>query len=179
MMMMRNRGITLKFKAMPTRKKNDPDALDANPSIDNAGLSIAPSMSGSNIADATPSTLAGADVNTTPPLSKNVNTQMVTHLYSRASRWISENPTLAIGAAVGIVAAVIGVAIANQASRRRSDNADAYSNGETYENSYRSESVPYNPSRQAGNIKRRDNYTSSGSDSDTGYDSATEGNTGW
>jgi hypothetical protein len=154
---------------MPTNQKNNPDAIDENPSVDNAGLSIAPTVSGSNIADATYSPMADADQSASPALSKNVNTQMVTHLYFRVSRWISENPTLAIGAAVGIVA-VIGIAIANQASKRRSGNAEAYPNGETYENSYGSESVPYNPSMQAGNIDRGVNYTSSGSDGFAGYD---------
>ena len=169
---------------MPTRKKNNPDALDANPSIDNVGLNISPSVSSSNIADAAYSPSAGADLtnstgsSSSPASAKNVNVQMVTHLYSRASRWISENPALAMRAAVGVVAVVLGIAVASQASRRRSGNADAYPNGETYENPYGSESVSYNPSTQTGNIDRGGNYTSSGSDSYTGYDSAIGGNTG-
>jgi hypothetical protein len=168
---------------MPTNQKNNPDIIDANPSLDNAGLSIASSVSASNIAGAAYSPTADSDLSVSADStrssdsSKNVNVQMVTHLYYRASRWISENPTLAISAVIGIVAAVLGIVVANKSSRQRSGNS--YTSGETYGNSYDSGAVTNNLSTQTESIDREGNYTSSGSDSFAGYDSATEGNTGW
>jgi hypothetical protein len=171
-MMMRNRGITLKSTAMPTRKKNNPDALDANPSIDNAGLNISPSLSGSNIADAAYSPTAGSDLNTSTGSSSgsanNMNMPIVTDIYNRASRWISENPTIAISAAVGIVAAVVGIVVASQSSRRSGPFQSKYPTGPINGNVYGSESGTYTSSTQAESSDRGGNYTSSGSDNYTG-----------
>lgn len=165
---------------MPINQKNNPDAIDANPAIDNAGLSTSPSVGGANPLGSAYSPTAGADLYTSTGSASSsdnagnkINMQMVTDFYNRASQWIKQNPALAISAAAGIVAAVTGIIATSQASKRRSGNfQNRYPTGQTYGNVYGSGSVSYNPLTQTESIDTAGNYTSSGSDTYTGYDSA-------
>ncbi len=164
---------------MPTNQKNNPDELNANPSIDNAGLNISPSVSDSNIAGAAYAPMADSDLNTntgsTSSSANNVNMHMATDLYNRASRWISENPAVAISAAVGIVAAVVGIVVASQSTRKSSNFQSKYPTGPTTGNVYGSGSVTHNSTTQTESIDKGGDYIS---DSYAGYNNAIGGNTG-
>ena len=158
---------------------SDGNALDAanqfNPAVTGSASGTS-YTGGAYAAGSSYSSAAGvdADLNSPAPADSGskLNTQMLADLYNQANRWVRENPTVALSVAAGIAAAVFGVVAATRSTARRRDTFNQYPSGQSYGNAYGNASPGYSPTTQTETIERGGNYTSSGSDAYTGYDSA-------
>lgn len=96
-----------------------------------SATSTSPTESGNNMGGSAYSPASGDNFTTTNS-GKNANLQMLSHLYQRASRWVGENPAIAMAAVAGIAAAIFGFVAASRSAGRSSGNANQDAAGQTY-----------------------------------------------